>query len=50
MMQIMVNIPAMMPFSCIVMGGVLEGDVITRILINTAARIENKREMEIFLF
>jgi hypothetical protein len=49
MTQLMMNMPAMTPFSSIVMGDVFECDVITRILINTAARIENKRDMETFL-
>jgi len=43
------NMPAMTPFSSIVMGGVLEGDVIIRILMNTPARTENKRDTKTFL-
>jgi hypothetical protein len=43
------NIPAMTPFSDIVMVGVSDGDVITRKPINIAARKENMRYTETFL-
>jgi hypothetical protein len=43
------NIPAMTPFSDVVIVGGAEGDVITRIPINTAARKENMRYTETFL-
>jgi hypothetical protein len=49
MTQLVMNIPAMTPFSDIVMVGVSEGDVITRILINTVARKENMRYTETYL-
>jgi hypothetical protein len=43
------NTPAMTPLSNIVIVGESEGDVITRIPINTAATKENIRYTETFL-
>jgi hypothetical protein len=50
MKQLMTNKLAMTLFSSIMIGCIYEGAVIVRILINTTARIENKRYMEKFLF